>query len=292
MGRCVGAADRGDGRTRTGQGQCPRVLGGRRRPPSHRSGALWLASTARRWLFVRHLYSGRARSPPGRVPGGLKPKLMIAAGQSQSAFALVTYYDGVQPLTHVFNGFFVHSRGAAGLPLVGPGQSADIAGSIGKAPTLFRTDLPAPVMDVQSESDITSILNSYAARQPDSGAIPALGGRGHRSRRRPSARRGRPLPPLRRSDQQRSDARRGQGRVPRAHDLGEDRTGAAPRAARPGDLSGTPQIVRSADGIALGGVRTPPVDVPVEALSGTPGPNPSTICLLLGSAPPALIHPS
>jgi hypothetical protein len=48
----------------------------------------------------------------------------------------------------------------------------------------------------------------------------------------------------------------------------------------------SPQIVRNADGIALGGVRTPPVDVPVEQLSGAPGPNPSTICLLLGSSRP------
>ena len=48
----------------------------------------------------------------------------------------------------------------------------------------------------------------------------------------------------------------------------------------------SPQIVRNADGIALGGVRTPPVDVPVEQLSGAPGPNPSTICLLLGSSSP------
>ena len=47
-----------------------------------------------------------------------------------------------------------------------------------------------------------------------------------------------------------------------------------------------PAIVRNADGIALGGIRTPPVDVPVATLSGAPGPNPSTICLLLGSTKP------
>ena len=32
---------------------------------------------------------------------------------------------------------------------------------------------------------------------------------------------------------------------------------------------------RDADGIALGGVRTPPVDVPAEVLSGVPGPTPN-----------------
>jgi hypothetical protein len=33
-------------------------------------------------------------------------------------------------------------------------------------------------------------------------------------------------------------------------------------------------------------VSATPVDVPVAALSGAPGPNPSTICLLLGSSTP------
>ena len=48
----------------------------------------------------------------------------------------------------------------------------------------------------------------------------------------------------------------------------------------------TPDNRRNADGIALGGIRTPPVDVPVDVLSGDPGPKTSTICLLLGSTKP------
>ena len=43
---------------------------------------------------------------------------------------------------------------------------------------------------------------------------------------------------------------------------------------------------RDADGIALGGVRTPPVDVPVRVLSGVKGPSNEVICLLLGSTTP------
>jgi hypothetical protein len=43
---------------------------------------------------------------------------------------------------------------------------------------------------------------------------------------------------------------------------------------------------RNDDGIALGGVRTPPVDVPVDVLSGAPGPSTDIICLLLGSTKP------
>jgi Alpha/beta hydrolase domain len=65
-------------------------------------------------------------------------------------------------------------------------------------------------------------------------------------------------------------------------------TGKAPPIAPRIDVTpgATPQIVRNGDGIAQGGIRTPPVDVPVATLSGAPGPNPSTICLLLGSTKP------
>jgi Alpha/beta hydrolase domain len=58
----------------------------------------------------------------GAGMSGLRPQRVIAAGESQSAFALVTYFNGVQPLTHTFDGFFVHSRGASGLPLVAPAR--------------------------------------------------------------------------------------------------------------------------------------------------------------------------
>ena len=65
-------------------------------------------------------------------------------------------------------------------------------------------------------------------------------------------------------------------------------TGKAPvKAPRIDVAAGPPPVVtRDTDAIALGGIRTPPVDVPVAALSGASGPNPSTICLLLGSTKP------
>jgi hypothetical protein len=47
-----------------------------------------------------------------------------------------------------------------------------------------------------------------------------------------------------------------------------------------------PEVRRDSDGIALGGLRTPPVDVPVDVLSGVPGGNPDIICILLGSTVP------
>ena len=38
-----------------------------------------------------------------------------------------------------------------------------------------------------------------------------------------------------------------------------------------------------ADGIALGGLRTPPVDAPTRVLSGDPGRADEVLCLLFGS---------
>lgn len=218
--------------------------------------------------------------------GGVEPRLVIAAGESQSAAALVTYYNGVQPLTEAFDGFLVHSRGAGALPLAEPGGYADIAGAIGEGPTTFRTDLPAPVLDVQAEGDVTSLLNSYLVRQPDSDTFRLweIAGAAH------------------------ADANL-VGPNAAAFDCGLPindgpmhlvmkaalralvdwlETGEAPpRAPRlEVDPGPPPTVQRDADGIALGGIRTPPVDVPVVVLSGEPGPNPSTICLLSGSMRP------
>src|SRR5213078_3599092 len=61
----------------------------------------------------------------------------------------------------------VHSRGASGLPILASAKDANILGAIGGTPTIFRTDEPTPILDIQTETDVASILNSYAARQPD-----------------------------------------------------------------------------------------------------------------------------
>ena len=42
-------------------------------------------------------------------------------GESQSAYALTTYVNGVHPLTGLFDGFLIHSRGGAAMPLGEPG---------------------------------------------------------------------------------------------------------------------------------------------------------------------------
>ena len=229
---------------------------------------------------------------------GVKPRQVFAGGESQSAFALVTYYNGVQPLTQAFDGFFIHSRGAVGIPLVGPGKSADIAGAISGTATIFRTDQGAPVLDIQTETDVASILNSYAARQPDTARFRLweVAGTAHADKH------------LLGAGAQYIDCGVPVNDGPMHiiaktawHDLKAWlTTGKAPIVApritvTPGT---TLQVERNGDAIALGGIRTPPVDVPVAAVSGLAGPNPSTICLLLGSTKPlapariAALYPS
>ncbi|OHV25124.1 hypothetical protein BBK14_22550 [Parafrankia soli] len=222
----------------------------------------------------------------GAALDGLQPRRLVAAGESQSAFAMVTYYNGVQPITAAFDGFYVHSRGASALPLVGPGQGADLTGALLSSPTTFRTDQTAPVFDVQTESDLTGILNSSKARQPDSDRFRLweVAGTAHADAHLLGANAasidcGVPINngPLH--------------LVAKAALRGLTdwlETGRAPVTGPRVELTEglLPGVRRDADGIALGGVRTPPVDVPIDVLSGDPGPKLSTICLLLGSTTP------
>jgi hypothetical protein len=237
--------------------------------------------------FAYDIYTQVARAlRGGGALSGLQPKRLIAAGESQSAFALVTYYDGVQPLTDAFDGFFVHSRGAVGLPLVAPGKASDISQAIAGTATIFRTDQTAPIMDIQTETDVASILNSYAARQPDTDRFRLweVAGTAHADAHLIGA-----------------NASAIDCGVPINNGAMHIVAKAALRALTTWLTSGTapviapridvipgkaPTIRRNADGIALGGIRTPPVDVPVATLSGAPGPVASTICLLLGSTKP------
>ncbi len=238
--------------------------------------------------FSYDIYSQVARAlRAGAGLSGLRPQRLIATGESQSAFALVSYFNGVQPLAHAFDGFFVHSRGAVGLPLVAPGSSADIAGSISGMPTIFRTDQDAPVLDVQTETDVASVLNSYAARQPDNKhfRLWEVAGTAHADAH------------LMGANVKYVDCGVPVNNGP-MHIVAKAAlralttwmtTGNAPATAPRIDVAlvgATPEVRRNADGIALGGIRTPPVDAPVAVLSGAPGPNGSIICLLLGSTKP------
>lgn len=228
----------------------------------------------------------RALRAGGAPLGGQVPPRLIAAGESQSAFALTTYVDGVQPLTKAFDGFFVHSRGASGLPLAKPGQDAGIAGALGGVAAIFRTDQAVPVMDVQSESDVAGILNSSLARQPDSDRFRLweVAGTAHADVHLVGA----AGAAIKCGVQINNGAMHIVAKAALASLDDWVRSGKVPPSAPRLQLTtgASPSVRRNSDGIALGGIRTPLVDVPVAAVSGAPGPVASTICILLGSTTP------
>jgi hypothetical protein len=243
------------------------------------------------YAFDIYTQVARAVRAGSQLTARVVPDVVLAAGESQSALALTTYYNGVQPLTEAFDGFFVHSRAFVALPLVGPGEYADLAGGMASATegVLLRGDLDAPVLQLQAEGDVIGVLSSVDVRQDDSDVLRLweVAGTAH------------------------ADAHL-LGDVADALECGVEindgplhlvakaglraldawvRDGTAPPTAprlqvTEGD---EPAIARDEVGIALGGIRTPPVDVPVVALSGDPGPDGGLICVLMGSTRPLTV---
>jgi hypothetical protein len=99
------------------------------------------------------------RGDASTVLGGLTPQRLIATGESQSAGRMVTYINAIHPLAHVYDGFFVHSRGGGGAPLSQDPQPAVPS----PQPAPIRADNPDPVLVLQSETDVNE-----GARQDDS----------------------------------------------------------------------------------------------------------------------------
>ena len=223
------------------------------------------------------------RAPKALNPlGSLVPKHMLAIGESQSAFALTTYIDGVQPLTREFDGFLVHSRGGAAAPLGAPGKGIDIAGTISGAPTRLRTDLAAPILVLETETDVLGILNYQPASQPDDARLRVweTAGTAHADRYLIGTIGeliGCPSP---------INAGPGHFTVASAlHALTRwVADGVAPPRAPRLEINGT-AYARDEFGNVKGGIRTPLVDVPVDTLSGESGGG-SVACLLFGSTKP------
>jgi hypothetical protein len=108
---------------------------------------------------------GQLLRKPGALDpmGGLIPERLIGAGESQSAFRMVTYVNAVQPLARVYDGFLVHSRGGGGGPL-----SQDPEPSVPTpSPAFIREDIGVPVLTFQTETDLMT-LGFLQDRQPDS----------------------------------------------------------------------------------------------------------------------------
>jgi hypothetical protein len=90
------------------------------------------------------------RSDASQVLAGLRPHTLIAAGESQSAGRLMTYIDAEQPITHVYQGFLVHSQFGIGAPLSQAPQTNYPAPN----PTTIRSDIGVPVFEFETETDV------------------------------------------------------------------------------------------------------------------------------------------
>ena len=208
------------------------------------------------------------------VLGGLEPKRLMAYGESQSAFCMVTYVDAVHPLVKVYDGFFIHSRNESGVAIDGTISAA--------GPLQIRTDLEQPVFQFQTDSDVYGALAYWRARQPDSDRVHTweVAGTAH-------------------IDQSVgtfdfktlgcSSVNNGPQRfVVKAALHAVNRwmiDGTAPPGAQPMmlDSNGSPRL--DANGNVLGGVRSPDVDVPIATNSGI-GEADNFVCFLFGTTTP------
>jgi hypothetical protein len=125
------------------------------------------------WSFDIFSQAGRLlrSSGEGTPLAGLVPSQLIAAGESQSASFLVTYINAVDPQAQVFDGFFVHGRpGTAasieGAFVRGGGDVVETARTMMHGGERIRDDARVPVVVLQSETDVV-LLGGSTAAQPD-----------------------------------------------------------------------------------------------------------------------------
>lgn len=237
--------------------------------------------------FCYDIYGQVTRSlQSAAAQDGLEVERTLAIGESQAAIALSTYYNGIQPIARVFDGFLIHSRGGAVAPLGSAGAGIDLRAALRTgAPTRLRDDSAVPAIIVQTETDLFSHLAYYPARQEDSASLRLweIAGTAHADKFQIGAFESIlecPLP-----------VNRGQQSfVLRAALRSLDRwvtNGQPPSSApRMQVVASETDFALDDNGNVLGGVRTPAVDAPIAILSGAPAPGASPICELFGTTKP------
>jgi hypothetical protein len=232
------------------------------------------------------------RSPAAAALGVTGAERLIALGESQSAFFLVTYINAIDREVQVFDGFFVHGRGASGVSLGGAwasgGQLDEEVGEVLRAvPERIRDDARVPVLVLQSETDVV-VLGGGAPAQPDGEHVRLweMAGTSHVDTYTllASARDDGRLAPAAFAELMKpttevmiftTDFPVNAG--PQQHYIAQAALDALvawaaggpvpPRAPRL-ELDGGGQLASGDHGIARGGIRTPWVDVPAATLSG------------------------
>ena len=223
--------------------------------------------------------------------GALSPARLIAIGESQSAMYLVTYINAIDPIVRVFDGFFVHGRGASGAALDGAAliRSGNLADRVRQsAAERIRDDARVPVLVLQSETDVFS-LGGGRPNQPDSAHLRLweVAGSAHAETyliiagpqddgSLTSERFAELLQPTTHLLIGETESPINAG--PQQHYVGHAAVEALDRWIRSGSTAPiAPRLAIAADGAgfkldehgnAIGGVRTPWVDVPTAILSG------------------------
>jgi hypothetical protein len=245
--------------------------------------------------FAYDIYSqvGRlVRDRPSEVLDTLSPKVVVAVGESQSAMFMTTYVNAVDPVAEVYDGFLVHSRFGPGAPLDGSSMFDELAREVGQ-PAPFIADLRVPVITVITETDLVGggvRAGYYLARQPDTDRLRTweIPGTAHADNytisvgfidsgsapladivaayRPTSSLMGRELPQCINFGPQHHYVLQSA----LAHLVVWARGGEPAASAERIELTDgePPELVFDANGLAVAGIRTPWVDVPVARTSG------------------------
>ena len=242
---------------------------------------------------ARAVASDRPRSPIDPL-GGLEVRHIVAVGGSQSAGRLAAYINAVQPLEGVFDAVMPYLYFGAGSPLevgdyvfnpAAPGQRRGLPG----VPCRLRDDIDAKVMIVNSELEA---IACYPVRQPDTDRFRnwEAAGTAHVSAQ---------------SMRSRAESIRGDVDAPAMDFTGINEvplnpvveaayrhlqawveTGAPPPSQPRIEFAGEPpEVARDDNGIALGGIRLPQVEVPLATNSAIAAPD-SVMGFLGGSCVP------
>ncbi|HSP02201.1 MAG TPA: alpha/beta hydrolase domain-containing protein [Acidimicrobiales bacterium] len=224
--------------------------------------------------------------PDGGVDplAGLPRDHVLAIGESQSAFRLTTFVNGVHPLRPVFDGFLVHSRGGGAAPVdasAEEGLASSIAGEV-----RIRDDLDVPVLVFSTETDLT-MLGYAPARQPDSEHVRSweIAGTAHADAFLLGG------DPVAAGEALGCAAPVNDGpqhlalKAALAHLVEWVVDGTEPPAGDPIEVGDDGAIVRDEAGNAVGGIRLPAVAVPAATLSGDAAGG-SVVCQLFGSTTP------
>jgi Alpha/beta hydrolase domain len=216
------------------------------------------------------------------VLGPLQMKHIVAVGESQSAFYMTTFANALQPLSHTFQGIFIHSRGGSGAPLSG----TSVAKTSLSGAQRIRTDLQVPVFMFETQTDMVEL--GYApAQQPNTRYIHTweVAGTSHADNYVLGSA---PESLLGCSTQINSGPQHTVVQAAFADFVRWLVRGTPPPTPKRFKLTSLHPTVLAVDskGNVIGGVRTPAVDVPVSTLTGSVPKGTSTICSLFGQTLP------